>query len=309
MNKAFKTLLAIGLAISLLGCGDDDKDQANSSQIKDSLCKHMVQCEGQNGRLPSNYTPSDIQNVIAECNQVIQSKFFSNAKTEKEAADYISCVDKLDCNALHPVFTSKGITVPSACQQQYQSFINSPTTNPPTTDCNENDTECMCRKNPALEMCKTNNPSTSQCDAEDTLCQCEKDSSQPICTELYTETDILTYRYCKDRLYKGSTDRSECGEMTYSKYNFCVDRIKLISNPTDACDDSKLKSCQNVLINLLSCETHIPCSTHEERFINREKCRSDGKTLDECEILYPYFCQSERDALNNDCRRCTWLFK
>ena len=59
MKQTIKVLLAAGIALSLFGCGDDEK-KVDSGEIADSVCKRMVQCEGQLGNIPGTYSTNDI---------------------------------------------------------------------------------------------------------------------------------------------------------------------------------------------------------------------------------------------------------
>ncbi len=185
MKQIIKILCISGIALSLFGCSDDDKI-VDSGAIADSICKTMVQCEGKLGKLPGTLTAADVQNKIDTCNQLIVTNFFNNSNSDSEAADYIKCLEGLDCNALDTVYTSQIQTVPQACQSQYLSFAgkggNAGSSNPPSDQCADDDIACWCKKSPNLPACQgSSNPPSDQCNDNDVECICKKNPNLPAC--------------------------------------------------------------------------------------------------------------------------------
>ncbi len=184
-----------GIALSLFGCGDDDK-KVDSGAIADSICKSMVQCEGKLGKLPGTLTAADVQNKIDTCNNLIVAKFFNNAKSDSEAADYIKCLEGLDCNTLDSVYTSQGDTVPQACQSQHQAYTNKGgnggnSGNGSVITCDPNNEVCACfndscnprwiTDNSCICQGGSSNQPTGQCADDDIACWCKKSPNLPAC--------------------------------------------------------------------------------------------------------------------------------
>ena len=308
MNKVFKSILAIGLAVSLLGCGDDDKkDNKNtqSSPLIEALCKRQVQCHGSQGHL-DGYTPAEITQLINDC---IDSEEAAVSKIKydctKEADEYRTCLMNVGCSSLIVFTDSKGQTIPDACRASNQTLgdcINGKTTpkpsecgeedmeclcrknpnmdgcktNPTPTECGEEDMECWCRKNPNMDGCKTD-PTPTECGEEDKDCWCEKhpessickpDTPQPTVDDYNKQIESLNASFCSTHVGEDKV----CGTKQYYEYGDCIARLDSRWEDANLCSGDAYLKCLEGIVNIIKCEIDTPCSTFEE----------NDQALDEC---------------------------
>ncbi len=317
MNKAIKTLLAIGLAISLVGCSDDDKkDNKNtqSSPLIEALCKRQVQCHGSQGHL-DGYTPAEITQLINDC---IDSEEAAVSKIKydctKEADEYRTCLMNVDCSALIVFTESQGRTIPDACRASNQTLgdcINGKTNSTPS-ECGEEDMECMCRQNPNMEGCKTN-PTPTDCNEDDRDCWCKKhpesevckpDTPKPSVEDYNKQIESLNANFCQSHV----GEEIVCGLEQYYEHSDCIGRLDRRWEDANKCSGDAYLKCLEGIVNIIKCESETPCTKHEEYYQILMAClgfddngNPNYDNWDECYERYPSLCQSQDLAFIHNC--------
>lgn len=149
MKNAFKTLVIVGLALSFIGCtDDDDKKKVNAGAVAQTACTKFVQCEGKLGYLPSDASAERVNEEIKGCNDVLLKNFLDKESCNEAASTYLGCVQGLSCEAIHPVYQSRGQTVPADCQDKYNSLTSCKSGSggggDKHYDCRDNPETCYC---------------------------------------------------------------------------------------------------------------------------------------------------------------------